>query len=130
MAITAKQMLPVRSQNQLSIRQQVTVHRCDVGRLGWETSGQPGMAARGHTGSCGPNDADQKPTTNLRPLLKLRITPGTTLVRRGKPAVTLLAIPFVPPQPGLARAPDTDLAGGLASAPWKLPKCLKNMKSA
>lgn len=57
-AITAEQMLPIRSQNQLFIHQQVTVHRYEVGRLGWETLGQPGISARGHTGSCSPNDAD------------------------------------------------------------------------
>lgn len=50
MAITAEQMLLTRSQNQLFIQQKVPFHGCDVGRLGWETSAQPGMLARGRLG--------------------------------------------------------------------------------
>lgn len=43
-------MLPTRSQNQLFIQQKVSFHGCDVGRLGWEISAQPGMLARGRLG--------------------------------------------------------------------------------
>lgn len=50
MAITAEQMLPTRSQNQLFIQQKISVHGCDVGRLSWETSAQPGRLARGRLG--------------------------------------------------------------------------------
>lgn len=57
-AITAEEMLPVRSWNQLFVHQKVRVHRRDVGRVGWETSGHPGTSACGHTGSWSPDSAD------------------------------------------------------------------------
>lgn len=57
-AITAEQMLLTRSQNQLFIQQKVSFHGCDVGRLGWETSAQPGMLARGRLGTWSPDNAD------------------------------------------------------------------------
>lgn len=108
MAITAEQMLPTRSQNQLFIQQKASVHGCDVGRLGWETSAQPGMLAPGRL-------APGALTTLIKTCDKFMSSaqttncpgdhPGPSRPLCCSPSALALTIPSVLLQPGFAGPP-------------------------
>lgn len=55
-AITAEQMLPIRSWNQLFVQQKITVHRCEVGSSAVRPQGMQAFGSWEHRER--PNSAD------------------------------------------------------------------------
>lgn len=102
MAITTERMLPVRGWKRLFIHQKVAVHGCDAGRLGWETSGHPGM----RLGAGAPPMLVKNLQQNYVICSNRESPQGPSRQPRCYPPAPAPAVPLVPPcQPGFTGEP-------------------------